>query len=220
MISLTIFGNTLNYADLAVIAIFLIAAVTGFCRGLVISIVNFIRASVGMFLCFYISSNGAQPIYEKYIRQQCLDTINEKIVTTGNIDEVIENLNSFSTSVPKFISDTMNLKSVDISSADIAQSILTGVFEPVALFLTKAVLFIAVFIIFFLSTAIIIRVVRKVNKRKNEIFDLAKKINCDRKVDRRVISDVEKGKYNFNKISGLQDKILAVFHLSCADLFK
>ena len=50
--------------------------------------------------------------------------------------------------------------------------------------------------------------------------DLAKKINCDRKVDRRVISDVEKGKYNFNKISGFQDKILAVFHLSCADLFK
>lgn len=48
------------------------------------------------------------------------------------------------------------------------------------------------------------------------------KVNCklDRKVDRRIIGLIENGKYDFNKIAGLQDKILAVFGLKFTDLFK
>ena len=51
---------------------------------------------------------------------------------------------------------------------------------------------------------------------------VACKVNCklDRKVDRKDIGDIERGKYDFNKIAGLQDKILAVFSLKFTDLFK
>ena len=165
---MTIFGVTFNYADLAVVGIFLIAAIIGFCRGLLINIVNFIRISVGLFLCFYLSNYGAQPLYEKFIRPRCMEAINEKIVTSGNIDEVISNLNEFTAGLPGFLSSAFNIKSLDITSADIAESIMTGVFEPVLLFLAKAVIFIAVFIVFFLATAVIIRLAVKASKKRDE----------------------------------------------------
>lgn len=165
---MTIFNYTINYIDVALVAIMLLAGIIGYFRGIIISVVNFIRAAVGMFLCFYLSNNLALPIYEGYFRQRALNMINEKIVTSGNIDEVIANLNDYMASLPEFISKSVDYQSINISSTDIARSILTGVFEPIILVLLKIVIFIAVFIIFFGATAIIIAIVRKMSRKREE----------------------------------------------------
>ena len=165
---MTVLGITFNYIDLAIVLIMVIAAIIGFCRGLLINVINFIRISVGIFLCFFISNNAAQPVYDTLVKPRALATINEKIVTSGNIDEIIGNLNSFLASLPKAVASSFNVKSVDITSSDIAQSILQNVFEPALLALVKAALFILVFLVFFIATGIIIYIAQRSSKKRDE----------------------------------------------------
>ena len=47
-----IFNYTVNYIDIILAAILLVFIIAGYCRGLFINIVNFIRWAVGLFLCF------------------------------------------------------------------------------------------------------------------------------------------------------------------------
>jgi len=165
---MTIFNYTLNYVDVAFVFIVVFAAIIGYVRGIFSTIIRLIRAAVGLFLCFYSSSYYTQPVYEKLVKPRLLAMINEKIVVSGNIDEVIKNLNNYIDSLPRFIGDNLSIKSLNISSDDIAQSILTNVFEPAALTATKIAIFIAVFVVFFLVTGIIIAVVKLRNKKAEE----------------------------------------------------
>lgn len=165
---MTIFNYTVNYIDVALVLFVLIITVIGYFRGVISSVVRFIRASLGLFLCFYLSSYYTQPLYNSVVRPRLLNTINEKIVISGNIDEIITNLYNYIASLPKFVVSSINVKSLNITSDDISLAILENVFEPAAIALTKAAIFISVFLIFFISTEIIILIVRKIIKKKNE----------------------------------------------------
>ncbi len=165
---MTIFNYTVNYFDVGIAALILLTAIVGWHRGIAVSITNFIRCSFGFFLCFYLSSNYSQIVYDSYVKQKCLDTINEKIVVSNNIDETINNLNSFVNGLPEYISSGLNLKSIDISSTSLSESILNNVFEPIVMVLIKIAIFIAVFVLFFGATGIILAIVRRHNKKKEE----------------------------------------------------
>ena len=165
---MNILGITLNYADIIVIVVVIIAAIVGWCRGIAVTIVNFIRTAVGLFLCFYASSNLAQGVYDGYVKQRCLDTINEKIATTANVDEVIANLNDFSASLPLGLSKLMNVSSLDLTSENLSEAVLNNVFEPVAMFAIKVIIFLVVFVLFFGLTGLIILLIRKAAKKKSD----------------------------------------------------
>lgn len=165
---MTIFNYTVNYIDIALTAVFLIFTFIGYKRGLLITVVNFIRYAVGFFLCFYFSDSLAQPVYDKFIRERALEAINSKIVTSANTDEIIANLQNFGSSLPDFVSEGLELKAFSISGDDIAESLLTNVFEPIILALTKGAVFVAVFLVFFLATGLIIYFVRKSSRRREE----------------------------------------------------
>ncbi len=145
-----------NYVDVALIGIILFGSIIGCVRGILFSVLRFIRTSVGLFLCFYFSSNYTQPVYDSLVKPRLLQAINEKIVLSGNIDEIITNLNNYVNSLPSFLASKFSISSLNISSDDIAQSILTNVFEPIALKITRIVLFIVIFLVFFAATGIIL----------------------------------------------------------------
>ena len=163
---MTIFNYTVNAFDVGIVALILITAIVGWNRGIAISIANFVRYSFGLFLCFYTSSNCSQFVYDNYVRQRCLDAINEKIAVSNNIDETINNLNEFVKNLPCGLAKFIDTKAIDISSGDIAESILVNVFEPIALLLIKIVLFIAVFLIFFGLTGMILNIIRRRARKK------------------------------------------------------
>lgn len=165
---MTIFNYTLNYIDVALVLIVIFAAVIGYMRGIFSTIIRLIRAAVGLFLCFYCSSHYTEPVYDRFVKPRLLQMINEKIVVSGNIDEVIKNLNNYIDSLPRFIGDYLSVKSLNVSSKNIAKSILKHVFEPVAITGTKIAIFVAVFLVFFLVTGIIIEAVRLHNKKEAE----------------------------------------------------
>ncbi len=151
----------LNYVDIALAAMFVIFICIGYHKGIFITVINFIRYALGFAICFFCSSNLAEPVYNSYVAPAVLSMIDEKIVTTTNLDEVLTNLDEFKQSLPMFISDKLGTDSLTIPKADdIGQVILDEVFAPVLLPLTKGFVFIVVFLLFFISTGLLVRLIK------------------------------------------------------------
>lgn len=165
---MTIFNYTVNYIDIAIAAIFLLFAFVGYQRGILITIVNLIRTAVGFFLCFYFSMNLYEPIYNNYVRDKALAAVNDKIVTSSNVDEVIANLQEFSASLPKFMQDFFDFSSISLSSDNMAQTILDTLLEPALIVAIKVSVFVLVFLLFFITTGVIIHLIRKSFKKKED----------------------------------------------------
>ena len=162
-----IFNYVVNYIDIILAAILLIFIIIGYCRGLIINVINFIRWSVGTSLCFYVSEKATPSVYNSYVKPRALETINKTIVTSTNLDEVLKNLQDFSQKIPKPLADSVDFSKLNISSDDIANEILKNYFEGILMFAVKAVLFVLVFAVFFLLTGIIIMIIRR-RRRKEQ----------------------------------------------------
>ena len=164
---MTIFNYVVNYIDIALAAIILLFLILGWCRGLLINVINFIRWSAGLLLCFYASEALSQTVYNTYVKPAALESINKNIVTS-NLDETLKNIQDIGNKLPDFLKSSVDFTKLNVSGDDIAQSVLENYFEGILMFLTKAALFVAVFAIFFLITGIIILIVRKRSKRREE----------------------------------------------------
>ncbi len=163
-----IFNYTLNYIDVALCAILLLFIIIGYCRGLLINVVNFIRWATGLFLCFFISENATPFVYNTYVKPKALEAISKNIVTSTNLDEIIKNLKAFGESLPKAVASSVDFGSLTVSGDDLANEILERYFEGVLTLLVHATIFLAVFVVFFLITGIIIFAVRRHSKKKEE----------------------------------------------------
>lgn len=168
---MTIFNYTVNYVDLAIVGIMLIAFFIGYGKGIIITIVNLIRYAVGLFLCMLVCNEYAQPFYDSYVKDRIVNELSDKVVTSSNIDEIINNLTDSIDSLPSAIRNNFDISTLSISSHDdIANSIAENLFEPVAFVLVKVLLFAVIFIVFFLITGMIIYSVRHHynNKHKDD----------------------------------------------------
>ena len=165
---MTILNYTVNYIDIALAAVVLICVIVGYARGLFINVINFIRWAVGLLLCFFASENLSSVIYETYVKPRAIESINKNIVTSTNLDEILKNIQEIGNQLPKALSDSVDFAKLNLSGGDLANEILENYFEGILIFLTKAAIFIAIFVLFFLITGIIILVAKKSSKRKEE----------------------------------------------------
>ena len=167
---MTIFNYSVNYFDVIIAGILLIFGIVGAKRGIFITLVNFIRYVVGFFLCIFCADRLPVPIYNTFVKEQLENYIKQKIVTSSNIDEIYSNFNNAVSSMPSFLKQDLNGLKIDFSSDKIVQSLMDEAFEPIVLGLIKVAVFIAVFVLFFGITGIIIHSIKKKknNKSKNE----------------------------------------------------
>ena len=165
---MVIFNYTVNYIDIALVALLLIFIIVGYFRGLFINIANFIRWAVGMFLCFFLSENLSGYVYTNYVKPKAIEYIGEKIVTSTNLDEVLSNLQSFGEKLPPLISQNLDFSNLSVSGDDLAKSILENYFEGMLIIAVKAAIFIAVFILFFFITGLIIHIIQRRSRKREE----------------------------------------------------
>ena len=165
---MTIFNYTVNYVDLIIVGIFLFFAFVGLNKGIFITLINFIRYVVGLSACMISADRLPQPIYDNYLKERVVDAVNQKIVTSSNIDEIMENFNSVINSLPNIIKNNIDLTSLKLSSNNISQNITNEVFEPVIMVFLKVIIFIVVFALFFGITGAVISHIRRKNKNKRK----------------------------------------------------
>ena len=120
---MTIFNYTVNYVDLIIVGILLIFGIVGQQRGLFITLVNFIRYVLGFSLCMFSTDRFPQPIYDNFLQERVQNTVNEKIVTSSNIDEIMANINNAVDSLPNYIKNSIDVSSLKLSSNNISQNI-------------------------------------------------------------------------------------------------
>lgn len=169
---MTILNYTLNYVDLIIAGIIIMFAIIGSYKGIVLTVVNFLRFTLGISLCFFTSSVTAEPIYNNYLHESILKWVNDKILINGNIDEISGRINESLSKLPDFVINSLNISPSDISklsdTGNMADSITNSVIQPIAVIAIKIVVFIAVYIVFFGITGIIISAVRKHNKKEQD----------------------------------------------------
>ncbi len=165
---MTIFNYTLNAFDAVIVALVLVLTVVGAHRGLLVNVLNFIRWSLGTLLCFAAGSYAGPIVYEHYVKPRAMAYVTQKIVTSDNLDEVLQNLQQMQQQMPKALGDMLNLNNLTIDSGDIAQSVMENTLQPFLLSLTKAGVFLAVFLVFFLLTGIILLLIKRRNRKKDK----------------------------------------------------
>lgn len=165
---MTIFNYTVNYVDLIIVGILLVFGIVGQQRGLFITLVNFIRYVLGFSLCMFSTDRLSKPIYDNFLQERVQNTVNEKIVTSSNIDEIMANINNAVDSLPNYIKNSIDVSSLKLSSNNISQNITNELFEPVIIGILKVLIFIVVFVLFFGITGAFIHHIRRKNKDKRK----------------------------------------------------
>ena len=163
---MTIFNYTVNYVDLIIVGIVLFFGFVGLNKGIFITLINFIRYVVGLSACMISADRLPQPIYDNYLKERVVDAVNQKIVTSSNIDEIMDNFNSVINSLPNIVKNNIDLTSLKLSSNNISQNITNEVFEPVIIVFLKVIIFIVIFALFFGITGAVISHIRRKNKNK------------------------------------------------------
>lgn len=164
---MTIFNYTLNYVDVIIVGVLLLAFFVGYSKGILITLVNLIRYSVGLFLCMFVANGYSEMFYNSLVKERIVNKLSAQVVTSANIDEILANLNTTVNSLPSFVKKGIDVTSLSFSSGDdIASIIAENVFQPIALIIVKVLLFVLTFVVFFGLTGLIIHVIRKHNKKK------------------------------------------------------
>ena len=105
--------------------------------------------------------------YNSFVKERIVNKLSTQVVTSANIDEILANLNTTVNSLPSFVKKGIDISSLSFSSGDdIASIIAENVFQPIALIIVKALLFVLTFVVFFGLTGLIIHVIRKHNNKK------------------------------------------------------
>ncbi|MBQ7203464.1 MAG: CvpA family protein [Eubacterium sp.] len=164
---MTIFNVYVNYIDLGIVALIVAFAWAGCRKGLFINVLNFIRWSVGLFLCFYFSENLAQQVCSTYVKPEMHQFLSDKL-SQGGVENVLALVTQVQNEVPKPFSQLISIDGIALTEENIVDTVLETVFEPLLLIATKAAIFIAVFILFFAITGIILHFVKKSNKKKDK----------------------------------------------------
>lgn len=164
---MTIFNYTLNYVDVIIVGVLLLTFFVGYAKGILITLVNLIRYSVGLFLCMFVANGYSEMFYNSFVKERIVNKLSTQVVTSANIDEILANLNTTVNSLPSFVKKGIDITSLSFSSGDdIASIIAENVFQPIALVIVKVLLFVLTFVVFFGLTGLIIHGIRKRNSKK------------------------------------------------------
>lgn len=165
---MTIF-NSVNTLDIVLVVIFIFSAFVGYRKGLLLTIINILRYSFGFSLCFYCSNSLAKPLYDTFLKQNAIDYVSNNIVSASGVDGTLANIENFKSSLPPFVSGLVNIDSIVIPSGeDVTMHIVNTIVEPALISVSKGLIFILVYLLFFGSTGIIIRLATKSSKRREK----------------------------------------------------
>lgn len=159
---MTIFDFYINYVDVLFAIIVLIMMIHGAKKGMMITVANFIRYVFGFATCIFVSNHFSLFVYENYVRNYLIKLVSSKIVDTKNVSDTLNNFSNTISSVPKNIQQMFGIGNITLpKSGDISVYIVDEILQPIGLEITKALLFLCTFIVFFFITGIILRIVRK-----------------------------------------------------------
>ncbi len=156
----------MNYIDVIFIVIICLMVYLGYRNGLLYSVLSFIRIFIGAPLATYVSNAYADTIYQRYFREYAINNISSQIDSTVNLDATINSVNEFIDSLPKFLTDSIDLSFIDsLTTYNAAEKTVDSIVEPIAIALIKSLLFVLTLVIFYVVAGVIIRFIKRSSRR-------------------------------------------------------
>ncbi len=156
----------MNYIDVIFIAIICLMAYLGYRNGLLYSALSFLRIFIGAPIATYVSNSYADTIYQRYFREYAINNISSQIDSTVNLDATINSVNEFIESLPKFLTDSIDLSFLDsLTTYNAVEKTVDSIVEPIAVALIKSLLFVLTLVIFYVVAGVIIRFIKRSSRR-------------------------------------------------------
>lgn len=160
---------TVNYIDIALIAVSALIIFVSSRRGILIALVSMTRVFVGVPLSFYISSNYCEPLYYNYLQKLILEKTQQKIARQGTVTAFIESVKDTVNSLPSFLTKEFDFTVLEKLNAKSASEYLElNIIRPAAITAVEILLFLAVFVAFIVVTGLIISVIKHRNRRQDK----------------------------------------------------
>ncbi|MGN0532788.1 MAG: CvpA family protein [Eubacterium sp.] len=160
---------TVNYVDIALIAVSALIIFVSSRRGILIALVSMTRVFVGVPLSFYVSSNYCEPLYYNYIQKLVLEKTQQKIADRGTVTAFAEGVKDTVNSLPSFITKEFDFTALEKLNAKSASEYLElNIIRSVAVTAVEILLFLAVFVAFLVVTGLIISIIKHRNRRQDK----------------------------------------------------
>lgn len=160
----------MNIVDIVLIVVVLLIILHGYFKGFLVSVLSLARYALGIPLCYFLAKNGSEPLYNTLLRDSISASVAQTVDSTG-LDGAIAGIRESVNGFPEALKNAVDLSFLNnVSAANAAQGIMQNVVDPVAILITKIVLFIVIAIVFFVVTSIIIALVDKASKKEDASF--------------------------------------------------
>ena len=140
------------------------------------ALLGFLRYAVGIPLCFGLSNAYYRGVYESLVRPRALESLSKKISDSPNVEEALGNIKEAINALPDFLAGAIDTSALNAKNADVAERVLSNVLEPTLLILTKGILFLITFVIFFAVTGILLNIIHKARKKGRSVLSKADRI--------------------------------------------
>ena len=160
----------MNIVDIVLIVVVLLIILHGYFKGFLVSVLSLARYALGIPLCYFLAKNGSEPLYNTLLRDSISASVAQTVDSTG-LDGAIAGIRESVNGFPEALKNAVDLSFLNnVSAANAAQGIMQNVVDPVAILITKIVLFIVIAIVFFAVTSVIIALVDKASKKDDAPF--------------------------------------------------
>ncbi|MCD7797565.1 MAG: CvpA family protein [Clostridiales bacterium] len=157
----------MNYIDLAIVIFAVICIYFGVKRGFILSLIGMLRATFGIPLSFYIGETYSSVVYNNYVRQSILESVEEKLNESGAFENISNAVSQLTDTFPFLFSEESSIASLgNLKSENIAVYIADELIAPTALEIVKIILLLLFLLLFYLITGIIIRMIKKLRQRR------------------------------------------------------
>lgn len=160
----------MNYIDICVLILFVIIVFEGYARGFLVSLLSLVRIAVGVPVSFLIADRFSNTVYTNYFRETISADILKGMESSG-ADTYLQSFRDTINNMPDVLKGSVDLSLLDNASASsAANSLMTNIVDPIAEMITKAALFVATLVAFFVITAIILYLVKKLSNSSRAPF--------------------------------------------------
>lgn len=156
----------INYVDLILILLSALIIFVSTRRGILISLISMLRVFLGVPASLFVSGKYNELIYDSYIRDKVINSLQEKMSEKGGLESLISGLKETAGSLPEIVSKNLDLSVINqLGTKKAAEYIEHNVARPIGLLAVEIALFLTVFIVIMIVSGIIIHLLELRNKK-------------------------------------------------------
>ena len=160
----------MNSIDICILILFVVIVFEGYARGFIVSLLSLIRIAVGIPLSFLVADRLSSTVYTNYFSEDIHADVLKGMESSG-VDTYIQSFRDTVSNFPDILKGSADLSFLDhAGAASAANGIMTNIVDPIAEMITKTALFLATLAVFFIVTAIILYIVKKLSNSSRAPF--------------------------------------------------